>query len=217
MQQEKEAWPMCPEWRILLERYDHLNRVAKKGQILFAGSSLMEQFPVNELMESLEIPGCVYNRGVGGYTTDDLLHTMDTCIFDLEPRKLFLNIGTNDIGAGRLESLRTNYREILRQIGERLPQTRVYLLAYYPCNPQGLRASEEERAEAFRYRTNETIEECNRWVEKLAHDTGATYLDLNAPLKDAQGCLKLELTVDGIHMYPDAYVPILKQLAPYLD
>ena len=208
---------LCPEWRILLERYDHLNRVAKKGQILFAGSSLMEQFPVNELMNSLGVPGCVYNRGVGGYTTDDLLRTMDICIFDLEPRKLFLNIGTNDIGAGRLESLRINYRELLRQIRERLPETRLYLLAYYPCNPQGLQASEEERAQAFRYRTNETIRECNRWVEKLAHEIGAVYLDLNAPLQDAQGCLKLELTTDGIHMYPDAYVPILEQLIPYLE
>ena len=208
MSQNIELSSLCPEWRILLERYDHLNRVAKKGQILFAGSSLMEQFPVNELMNSLGVPGCVYNRGVGGYTTDDLLRTMDICIFDLEPRKLFLNIGTNDIGAGRLESLRVNYREILRQIRERLPETRLYLLAYYPCNPQGLQASEEERTQAFRYRTNETI---------LAHEIGAVYLDLNAPLQDAQGCLKRELTTDGIHMYPDAYVPILEQLIPYLE
>ena len=152
MEKEKE-WEISPEWQMLLTRYQRLNRVAKKGEILFAGSSLMEQFPVNELMASLGISGCVYNRGIGGYTTDDLLRTMDTCIFDLKPRKLFINIGTNDIGAGRVESLKKNYQEILRQVRERLPQTQIYLLAYYPCKPQGLRATEEERAQAFRYRT----------------------------------------------------------------
>lgn len=216
MENEKE-WEISPEWQMLLTRYQHLNRVAKKGEIVFAGSSLMEQFPVNELMTSLGISGCVYNRGIGGYTTDDLLRTMDTCIFDLEPRKLFINIGTNDIGAGRVESLKQNYREILRQVRERLPQTQIYLLAYYPCNPQGLRATEEERAQAFRYRTNEAIRACNRWVEELAQEMGCVYLDLNEPLLDAEGQLKLELTMDGVHMYPDAYVPILEQLAPWLD
>ena len=33
-----------------LERYRMLNRNVKKGQILFTGSSLMEQFPINELL-----------------------------------------------------------------------------------------------------------------------------------------------------------------------
>ena len=216
MENHKE-WNPSPEWQMLLTRYEHLNRVAKKGEIVFAGSSLMEQFPVNELMVSLGACACVYNRGIGGYTTDDLLQTMDTCILDWEPRKLFINIGTNDIGAGRVESLKKNYREILRQVQERLPQTKIYLLAYYPCNPQGLRASQEEREQAFRYRTNETIRACNRWVEQLAKEIGGTYLDLNEPLLDAEGQLKLELTMDGVHMYPDAYLPVLRQLLPWLE
>ena len=33
-----------------LERYRILNQNVKKGEILFTGSSLMEQFPVNELL-----------------------------------------------------------------------------------------------------------------------------------------------------------------------
>ena len=32
-----------------VKRYRHLNKYAKKGQILFTGSSLMEQFPINEI------------------------------------------------------------------------------------------------------------------------------------------------------------------------
>ena len=34
-----------------LERYRRLNALAKPGQILLAGSSLMEQFPIHELLQ----------------------------------------------------------------------------------------------------------------------------------------------------------------------
>ena len=34
-----------------LERYRRLNKFVKPGQILFVGSSLMEQFPILELLE----------------------------------------------------------------------------------------------------------------------------------------------------------------------
>lgn len=204
-------------WEQLLSRYQHLNHLVRKGQTVFAGSSLMEQFPVNELMQSLQITGCVYNRGIGGYTTWELLEHMDTCIFDLEPKKLFLNIGTNDIGAGDLEGLTTNYRKILTQIKERLPQTQLYLLAYYPCNPDadfGIPNPDHENM--FRFRTNSTIESCNEWVSQLAEEFGAEYLNLNAPLIDEQGRLRQELSSDGIHLHPDAYAPPLQQLAQYL-
>lgn len=204
-------------WEQLLSRYQHLNRLARKGQTVFAGSSLMEQFPVNELMQSLQITGCVYNRGIGGYTTWELLEHMDTCIFDLEPKKLFLNIGTNDIGAGDLEGLTTNYRKILTQIKERLPQTQLYLLAYYPCNPDAdFGIPKLDHKNMFRFRTNSTIESCNEWVSQLAEEFGAEYLNLNAPLIDEQGRLREELSTDGIHLHPDAYAPLLQQLAQYL-
>lgn len=34
----------------LLKNYQYLNKIATKGQVLFTGSSLMEQFPIVELV-----------------------------------------------------------------------------------------------------------------------------------------------------------------------
>ena len=48
-----------------LERYRILNRYARKGEILFTGSSLMEQFPVNELLLSNGLSQIIYNLGIG--------------------------------------------------------------------------------------------------------------------------------------------------------
>lgn len=47
-------------------KYHELNLLAQKGQTVMVGSSLMEWFPINELMMSNGIPGVVYNRGLGG-------------------------------------------------------------------------------------------------------------------------------------------------------
>lgn len=56
-----------------LERYRILNEKVKKGEILFTGSSLMEQFPIDELRMTEEMDAVIYNRGIGGFTTEDML------------------------------------------------------------------------------------------------------------------------------------------------
>ena len=71
-----------------IERFRRLNRYVKKGQIVFAGSSLMEQFPIYEFLLDYDLPYTIYNRGVGGYTTADLMKVLPECIFDLEPSVL---------------------------------------------------------------------------------------------------------------------------------
>ena len=50
-----------------LARFRHLNPYVRKGQILFAGSSLMEQFPIYEFLLDFQLPYTIYNRGVGGF------------------------------------------------------------------------------------------------------------------------------------------------------
>ena len=80
-----------------VRNYKILNRAAKKGAVLFTGSSLMEQFPVCEMARSKGIDAVIYNRGIGGTTTDDFLREIDTVLLDLAPAKVFINIGTNDM------------------------------------------------------------------------------------------------------------------------
>ena len=81
-----------------VERYRKMNKDIKKGSVLFAGSSLMEMFPIEQFAAEDKLPVTVYNRGIGGFTTDNMLEHMDTQIFAVRPSKIFINIGTNDIG-----------------------------------------------------------------------------------------------------------------------
>ena len=197
-----------------------LNKTAKKGGILFTGSSLMEQFPVCEIAASRGINKLIYNRGIGGTTTDDFLREIDAVLLDLEPSKVFINIGTNDMttrfyGEGWKDHLEANYDRILSIAKERIPNAEIYCMAYYPTNLH-LPNQPEWAAEMLRERTKENIAECCRRVEALAAKYGCHYIDVNAGLTDENGEQKKEFAIDGVHMYADAYLIVFENLLPYL-
>lgn len=203
-----------------IDRYRILNEHMIKGQILFTGSSLMEQFPVNELMMTERIDRIIYNRGIGGFTTADMLQNMDVQIFDPEPSKIFINIGTNDISyAGApftdvLSYMLKNYSDILSQIKTRLPRTQVYMMAYYPVNETDV--VNEWNAGAFVNRNNKNLPIANAAVKDLSRQFGYQYIDVNTGLTDERGMLRKEFTIDGIHMYANGYRIVLENMKPYL-
>ncbi|MBD5533639.1 MAG: lysophospholipase [Lachnospiraceae bacterium] len=208
------------EQRQKIENYKFLNQYAPKRQILFTGSSLMEQFPISELCLSHGIRKAVYNRGIGGYTTDDFLEEIDTVLFDLEPSKVFINIGTNDIKqwpAGRdwMIHLLKNYEIILRMSKERLPHTRMYLMAYYPVNAQ-LSDMQPFAEQMLKVRTNENIRRVNQHMAELAKEFGYDFINVNQGLTDENNNLKEEYTIEGVHMYANAYWVIFQNLKQYL-
>lgn len=204
-----------------IERYRILNEKVIKGQILFTGSSLMEQFPINELLMTDRLDHIIYNRGIGGFTTADMLKNIDVQIFDLEPSKIFINIGTNDLSYADasfddlLAYMLKNYAAILEQIQTRLPKTEVYLMAYYPVNETDKVSGNPWESGMFTNRNNRNLLVANAAVEKLATKYGCRYIDVNRGLTDACGMLKKEFTVEGIHMYANGYRMVLENLKPY--
>lgn len=202
-------------------RYKNLNKMARKGQIVFCGSSLMEQFPIHELLTDLagqaDIPFAIYNRGVSGYTTVELAERLETLVFDLEPAHIFINIGTNDLNEERfdLEGLLDRYDMILTRIRGRLPDAKLFVLAYYPCNHDVVMRNRVV-AGHFQFRTNERVREANEAVRILSQKHQAQFLNLNAGITDEGGNLKEEYTTDGIHIFGEGYMKVLEELLPIL-
>lgn len=201
-----------------LERYRILNRNVQKGEIVFTGSSLMEQFPVNELLMTNGMNQVIYNRGIGGFTTTDMLEHMEEMVFGTEPSRIFINIGTNDIGSPdyRLEALLERYEEIITRIRERLPEAEITMMAYYPVNETDKLPEGEWGKTAFVTRTNENIAIANEAIEKLAAKKGCRFVNVNEGLTDERGKLKKEFTIEGIHMYANGYQVVLDNLKKYL-
>lgn len=193
--------------------YRRLNKTAKKGAVVLAGSSLCEQFPVNEQLMSRGETLTVYNRGISGDTIPGYHSRIKDCVIDLEPKKLFINIGTNDMngGANGADEICKNYAALLSDIMAQLPQCEIFVLSYYPINPQVHALSPWQSG-----RTNESIGEINARVKAMAEELGLTWIDVSTPLTDENGDLRAELATDGVHMYPDAYELVLDVLLPYM-
>lgn len=210
----KEAWRLEKEQ--MVRDFHVWNEKAVKGQTVFTGSSLMEMFPVEKWVKELgDDAPIVYNRGVSGYRTTDMLPILDACVYELEPRKVFINIGTNDLTDPELsiEEIMDNYDQIITLIEEKLPGVIIYMMAYYPINYD---AATEEMKPCLLIRTNEKIRTANEQVAKLAAKHGQRYIDVNAPLTDEQGRLKAEYTIEGMHIKPEGYRAIFDDVMKYV-
>lgn len=198
-----------------VERYRKANEAALRGQIVFAGSSLMEMFPVEKLLRERGVEAVVYNRGIGGYVTAEMLANLDVCVTDLEPRRLFINIGTNDLSdpAVTPEILMERYDAILTAIERRVPGVEILLMAYYPINYE---AAADFMKPCLEIRTNAKICAANVLVRQLADKHGQRYIDVNSALKDDQGRLKAEYTIEGMHIREEGYRAIMDELIPYV-
>ena len=209
---------LSPEQQDRLRRIRILNQNVKKGEILFTGSSLMEQFPINELQLTYGIEKIIYNRGIGGFKILDMIHYIEEMVFATEPSKIFINIGTNDIGSADFtqEGLLENYKKLLMMIQERLPETEIYIMAYYPINDVDLPRNQEWLKETFKTRTTENIDEMNEVLITFAKNMGCKYINVNAGLADERGKLKKEFTIEGVHMYANAYAIVLENMRQFL-
>lgn len=199
-----------------LARYRKMNESVQKGQTLFVGSSLMEMFPVEKLLGEAGYDGIVYNRGIGGYVIDDLRSSLEECVFALAPRRIFINIGTNDLTRAEwsIGEIMENYDRLITEIRTKLPETEIYFMAYYPVNPE---VAEDGIREALQIRTNEKLLQANCEVKKLAAKYQAHYIDVNDALKDTKGQLKAAYTLEGMHINEDGYRAIIPALMKYVQ
>ncbi|MGO2227657.1 MAG: SGNH/GDSL hydrolase family protein [Lactococcus cremoris] len=159
----------------------------------------------------------MYNRAVRATTTAFLLKHLESQIINLEPSKIFINIGTNDIGFEVPEAeFMSNYNEILTQIGKKLPQAQVYVMRYYPINTLDFGQDSDEKT-LFETRSNEKFQKASDKIEKLAQKHHFHFIDVNDALSDKDGNLKKELTFDGAHLNPAGYSIVLENLKVYLE
>ena len=190
-------------------QYTELNHRVPEGQIVFVGDSLTECFKINEFFPNIG----VYNRGIASDTTTGVLERLHDNVIVLKPRKVLVQIGTNDLRARtKIPVIVNNIQKILSELKTKLPKARIYFLSLYPVNPKAVIFS------PFLVfpRKNKQIKKINALMKAYCEDNHFPFINIYDHLTDQKGNLKKEYTVEGLHISYNGYLVIAKLLEPLL-
>lgn len=166
-----------------------------EGSVVFLGNSITEQGWWNMLFRTR-----VVNRGIGGDNTFGMLDRLPD-ILAAHPTKIFLMAGVNDITGGQsVDTIAGNIARMADLVREQAPGCELYIQSVLPVSTKRL-------AYAYIKGHNPVIVRLNeRLAELCAEREHCTFVNIAPLLADADGELRTELTKDGIHLYPEAYV-----------
>lgn len=159
--------------------------------IVFLGNSLTEQGIWQELFPDIDLK----NRGIAGDMTEGVLDRLPT-VLALQPKKIFLSIGVNDLLFHEPEYIASNYAKIINNITRLSPQTQIFVQSLLPVN-NSVRSTGVY---------NKDILIVNQKLKKLCLEKDLMYLDLHQIFIDSKGSLSERLTLDGIHLNGEAYL-----------
>lgn len=185
-----------------LERYTY-----NKESIVFLGDSITSRCDLNKYFPNYN----VYNSGIAGNMTKDILDNMENRVFVYNPTKVFILIGTNDLVYSGLDNdgIKNNIEEIINKIYEKNSNIKIYIESIYPVN-------NSINKEIVETRTNENIKDLNNKIEKICNNK-CTYINMYDNLTDKNGNMKRIYTVDGLHLNKIGYKVITNKLIKYLD
>lgn len=180
--------------------------VSPTDNFLFLGDSITDFYPLEEYYDNIP----VVNSGVAGNKTTDILSNMKERVYQYNPTKVFLLIGTNDLDSSDVDTTFNNIKKIINEIKENRREASIYVESVYPVNSL-------IENNAVNNRDNEKIRELNKKLSNYCDDGNCTYINLFKELKDEDGNLKSNYTEDGLHLNSLGYVVVTRCLLPYLN
>jgi len=165
------------------------------GKVIFLGNSITEMGDWKKATGDTT----VINRGIGGDITYGILKRLKD-ITDRQPSMVFLLIGINDIGKDIPDALiADNDLKIVREIHSKSPKTQIYVESVLPVNSTMPNFPQH-------YDKEEHVVALNKLLQANAAAGGYTYVDIFHLFVDADGRLQSQLTYEGLHVKPPAYI-----------
>lgn len=185
-------------WKKKVNDFNEYNKCVNKSGIIFVGDSLTDNYNVYEYYKGYD----VYNRGIGGDTTIGLLKRMNESVYDLKPSIVVLLIGINDfelVENSTPETIYQNISKIVSEIHKNLLDTKIILESLYPVNKSD---NFKINQPSVMRKSNSKINEVN---EKIKDIPGVYYLNIHDLLLDDNKELKIEYTMEGLHVNTFGY------------
>ena len=143
--------------------YKLMNKVSRKGAVVCFGSTYFSTLDVGELAMDSRLSVPVYNRSFDSLSVADAAQVLDTAVYELQPSKVFVNIGDEDIDTAgfNAEAFVNSYEWLLLHIHQNCRNCRIFITSVVS--------------------SRSAAAEVNSMLKKLAASTGCTFIDIDYP------------------------------------
>ena len=182
-------------WTNTLEKMDYDADVVFIGSSQTCGGRFQKYFP--------NVKTCNL-----GYPGDDMNGVMLRAeqVKAVHPEKVFVLTGINGLHRKSEKAFEAQYQRMVDSIINVVPRAEVYLQSILPVNHSMCRGCA----------SSEKIIKSNETIAKIAARSNCVYVDLWS-LYEKGGEMPMELTRDGVHLFPEAYDRWANEIKKYIE
>lgn len=183
-------------------------------QVIFLGDSITDRWDTTamDIWNSAFGKWNPVNMGVGGDKTQNVLWRIEHGELEgISPKVAVLMIGTNNTHADQPADIVTGIKQIIKVTQEKLPNTKILLLAVFPREPR-MRNGKPVTTPMDR------IKVINQELPKLEEPGKVRFLNINDKFL-VNGKVPAEIMPDQVHpsekgyrIWADAVVPVLEEM-----
>jgi beta-glucosidase len=175
--------------------------------LVFLGDSITQAWEKEGagVWETFYKPRHALNIGFNGDRTEHVLWRLEHGeVADIQPKLLVLLIGTNNSGhrMDKAEDTALGVKRILEVLAEKLPRTKILLLALFP---RSAKSTQKLRV---------LNEEVNQIIQTYADDKAVFFLNINHHFLDASGRLTSNVMSDFLHPNSNQYQIVAEAIEP---
>ena len=193
--QKETNWALF-SWDSCLEKLNYDADIAFIGDSITRGSNFQERFPDKKII----------NLGYSGDTIAGVSERL-SMLKHTSPEKIFVMVGINGLTDKSSDACLKTYAKLLASMKEELPGAEVYVQSILPLS--------KEKSEQLSC-SNDTIQNFNMELKKLAEQHQMTYVDLFSVFIENDE-MKPSLSADGLHINSDGYEAWENAIASYMD
>ena len=123
--------------------------------------------------------------------------TLEEALSRRQYKKIYFQIGINEMGRGTVDTFMQAYEESVRKFQQLQPDAIIYV--------QGIMRVTKEKSDKDKIFNNPGIQVRNERIAQLADNMKIFYIDVNEVVCDDTGNLRKELTFDNLHLYGSKY------------
>ena len=202
--------------KLIIKRYKEKLQVISdkdydKNQIVLIGDCLIENLDIDKYFPGSKI----YNNGISGDTTELLIKTLYKRAIKYKPSKLFISIGSNDMGFENtsVKDIYNNIITVVEEVQRRSKDTEIHIVSVIPVNPANMDIINREYVDA---RDNSEIGMLNYYLKNYVRKNRLKFVDITKALKNNFDQLDLNYTSDGFHLNEMGYRVVSEQIKLYV-